>query len=168
MNKVEMIWKPDLGAYQVRFPFDKTMVDFLKAKIPSGFRTPDYDDEGKFRSWLIDKDYAEALLDVLKIRFRYVPFTVITKEKVDEYNQGAHLAVQYDPNISLRVFAKLLHDAGVTNGTEPKWTELTILEATKMYRRAALYYHPDRNPQLAAEMSSLNKVWTELKGAYWK
>lgn len=168
MNKVEMIWKPDLGAYQVCFPFDKTMLEFLKAKIPSGFRTPDYDDNGKFRSWLIDKDYAEALLDVLKIKFRHCTFTVITKEKVDEYSQGALLTVQFDPNISLRTFAKLLQDAGVTNSIEPKWTELTILEATKMYRKAAMYYHPDRNPQLAAEMSNLNKAWTELKGAYWK
>ena len=168
MNKVEMIWKPDLGAYQVRFPYDKTMIEFLKSKIPSGYRTPDYDENGKFRFWLIDKDYAEALLDILKIKFKNIPFTVITKEKVDEFNQGSHLTIQTDPNISLRIFAKLLHDAGVTNGTEPEWTKLTILEVTKLYRKAAMYYHPDRNPQLAAEMSNLNKAWSELKEVYWR
>jgi hypothetical protein len=47
-------------------------------------------------------------------------------------------------------------------------SQLDYNTAKKVYRRVCMKFHPDRNPEFANTMSSINEVWSELEEVHFK
>lgn len=169
-KSAQIIWDVKTGLYKCTFPIfwklksHKDFIDVLKKSIPSGERSYD----PVTHEWYIEEKWFLLVKQLSEAVFG----SVYTYEKQTASNwtagQGALRAT--DTNADLKVFDELLRAAGVvTNGTDIK--TLSLAEAIKLYRRAALAFHPDRNPNGATDMSRLNEVFTRLKnpkGGFYK
>ena len=47
-------------------------------------------------------------------------------------------------------------------------SKLDYNTAKKVYRRVCMKFHPDRNPDFASTMSSINEIWAELEKLHFK
>ena len=103
--------------------------------------------------WLFDQVTLEtAILPMMKAMFTSCRFVMVDKAKVDEYNKGFVQAKVVDTNALKQEFRALVTEAGID----------TELPDRKQYLKAAMYYHPDRRPELAAKMSRLNEIWSTV------
>lgn len=136
-------------------------LDVLKSSIPSGHR--DYDP--KTYTWYIKESYYDILEPIM-----------------ENYFDGFHSSKKPDTGtasgniIPTDEYLKTFRDyctQAVTDKFEFEfdkidWHTLSLKDANKIYRWAAMKYHPDRNPQGAEIMSKLNEAWANLKGVYFK
>ena len=157
-------WVPELDAYKVILPLTDVRTEFLKPflqeKIPPGICT--YDPEEKV--WYWTEDVLDTMMGIFKKIFSNCRFNIVSKEDVNKYNQGSHHVVVMSIEQVLDKFYSLLETAGL----KPNRKEMELVKVKKWYQRAALYFHPDRNPSGAREMSDLNEAWTNLKKVYFK
>jgi hypothetical protein len=158
-------WIPQIDAYKVEIPQNDKLRDLLTAlireKVPVSDRELNTDEENV---WYFRADVFDALLPILKAVYRNCAFNILDKATVDQYNQGLHSTQIVLPEQLAEEFFRLIEKAGVT----PHRSTLDQRVVKKDYLRAAMFYHPDRNPNGAGYMSRLNALWSDLQGAYFK
>lgn len=166
-----LIYEPSLQGYSLSFSYNRDIVEFIKKAIPSHKRTtsgpPDW-------TWYFGSEY----FDLIKLLFdghREYTLTIVSenevKKKLEEAQntQSSWAPAQYSIDAELQKFVQLLLPVSIgKNGDFDKevknWTKN---DATKAYRRAAMFYHPDRNNGDGSKMSELNSTWAILKEGYY-
>jgi hypothetical protein len=180
MREATLIYEESIQSYCFQFTkgFNKSVVDIIKAGIPTNERTTTGPPDWK---WY----FAEKYFNLVKLALDGAGFKIkiITKEDIEKLRQeqAKHQeeAQQYyikTVGISigdeLQKFRDLLLKANILK-VDPPLTPMRVIEnwnkeeAIRFYRKAAQFYHPDRNPQYAASMSELNSTWAVLKDAYY-
>ena len=152
---VNITWNPDIEAYETSFPYNENFINWIKTNIPVSKRSLDYDATRKPKyKWLFEQATLETVvLPMMRLIFTNSVFKIVDKAKVEEYNKGFQPPKKPIDSNALRMeFAALVKEAGIS-------TELT---ERKQYLKAAMYYHPDRNPENAAKMSRLNEIWSTV------
>jgi hypothetical protein len=153
-QKASFIWDGLAGVYKLHFDFSKEFIDLIKATIPSSHRS--YDPGSK--TWIIDEHFYDPILAMLKAKFTNVH--TVSKQEVEERQKEYQVVTTVtDTDKELKIFTDLLKEAGISFDVHEK----DGAKALKAYRRAALFYHPDRNPEKAKDMSSLNAAFQNLK-----
>lgn len=128
------------------------IVMLIKTSIASSDR--EYDPDTK--TWYISEAKIKPILEMCQA----IPdFEVTFVEKPEQVKATQFHSKEAD----YAEFKRLLSFAHVQFEDT---TDFNI--AVKIYRKAALALHPDRNPEMAAEMSALNEVWSRLKESYFK
>lgn len=147
------------AAYKLKFDnigkhWDKVqpIIDLIKTSIGSSDR--EYEPETK--TWYISEKHITSIKEICE---QIPDFDVIYVAKPDQVRATAFHSKESD----YAEFKRLISFAHIT------FEDTTDLDvALKIYRKAALALHPDRNPEMASEMSALNEVWSRLKVSYFK
>lgn len=128
------------------------IIDLIKTSIASSDR--EYEPDTK--TWYI----SEAKITGIKQICEAIPdFEVIFVEKPEQVRATQFHSKESD----YAEFKRLVSFAHI------QFDDTTDLDvATKIFRKAAMLLHPDRNPEMANEMSALNEVWSRLKVSYFK
>lgn len=178
MKKASFQYEASVDAYKVNFSFRnykrdlEGVINFIKTSVPSAERTYD----PKTYTWYINEKYYAPLIQVL-LSLGWDCDTKISKKQFEDFKKKQEEAAkaaghsyqtrQRDKNEELSIFREILSNVGITtNGLE----NLSLDEAKKLYRRAAILLHPDRNkdnPIAAEKMSILNSTWTFLQEGYY-
>ena len=152
-----LIYDNNVKAYRLKFDWlGQEFVDLLKFTIPASHRTYD----PKLKMWLldIDENIFEAIEMILRAKFTSV--IIKTKKEIeDEWSQFNNTTTPIKIEDELKTFVSMIRLAGLEVEDKPTNGEA----ATKLYRRAAMFLHPDRNPENAPNMSSLNASFQNLK-----
>ena len=163
---IDAKWNPDIDAYKVKFPYNENFIELIKKSVPDSER--EYDAFEK--KWTIATKYFEdMLLPAAKILWPTADFTIIDRKEVEKFNQGQRNAPQViAPEVLAEKFYQMLEKAGLS--VDRKSSEFARIR--KIYLKAAMYYHPDRNKGDGVQMSELNYLWQSLtnveNGAYFK
>lgn len=155
------IWNPQINMYVLKFDSDKMFVDFLKKTVPGNMR--DYDSQT--REWFLHDSYYAGIYALAEaiLKPKGYNFYAFTRTKAEEFNQPEQQIVPVKTYFA--EFVNLAQNAGETV-TET----IDMSAASKLYRKLAMYYHPDRSPNdpnQADAMARLNVAWKELKNGYW-
>lgn len=147
------------AAYRVKF--DNTgnnwskvevIIGMIKSTIPSSQR--EYDPE--IKTWFIGEAHIKHLVDACEAM---PDFNTVFVAKPDE----VRAQVMHTKEDDYKEFKRMLSFAHV------QWDDTTDLSiAKKAYFRASMALHPDRAPDMADQMATLNVVWTRLKDSYFK
>lgn len=151
---IHITWNPDIEAYETSFPYNELFINWIKSNIPTNKRSMDYDSSRtpKYK-WMFEQTTLETvILPMMRAMFTSCKFVIVDKAKVEEYNKGFQQSIPIDKDKLKQEFRALVIAAGID----------TELSDRKQYLKAALYYHPDRNPAMAAQMSRLNEIWTTV------
>lgn len=128
------------------------IITLIKTSIASSDR--EYDPDTK--TWYISEKHITAIRQICEA----IPdFEVIFVEKPEQV-QAQKFHNKEDDYAEFKRLVSFAH-IQFDDTTE-------LLAATKVFRKAAMYLHPDRNPDMANEMSALNEVFTRLKTTYFK
>ena len=155
---INIIWNPDIEAYETSFPYNKEFIEWIKSNINTNDRTLDFDrSRNPQYKWLFkEATFDKTILPVMKLLYfpeiQGFKYKIITREKVEEYNKNFVQTPKVDTDALKIEFHKIVQDAGIS----------LELPARKQYLRAAMFYHPDRNPDKAHIMSRLNEIWTTV------
>jgi hypothetical protein len=130
------------------------VITLIKQTIPSSQR--DYDSE--IKTWFIGESFIKGIVDTC---FAIPDFDVIFTEKPSEVQAFK----MHNKDEDYAEFLRMLSFAHITyeDGGTPDFKT-----AKKAYLRAAFYLHPDKNPNMATEMSTLNEVWSRLQHSMFK
>lgn len=165
-----LIYEPSLQGYSLSFSYNESIVEFVKKAIPSHKRT--YDPATK--TWYFGSEY----FDLIKLLFdghREYILTIVSEDEVkkkleeSQSNQSSWHPAQYSIDAELQKFWILLKESKIwqENITLDGIKNITKDNALKWYRRAAMFYHPDRNNGDGSKMSELNSTWAILKEGYY-
>lgn len=161
-QKPVIVW--DKVAYKCTFPIffknkqHKGFLEILKKSIPSSER--DYNPTT--HEWFIQEKWLDIVVQLTTLVFGE-PYVA----RKEEWNNFQYSSTVIPTHTDLKKFDSILRDAAIiTNGTDV--AKLERNDAVKLYRKAALILHPDKNPANAAIMSQLNEVFTRLKQTYYK
>jgi len=182
MREATLIYEESIQSYCFQFTkgFNKSVVDIIKAGIPTNERTTTGPPEWK---WY----FAEKYFTLVKLALEGTGFTIkiITKEDIEKLcqEQAKHQeeAKQYYMKLAgvsiedeLQKFLKLIPPGTIPEDLKPgTMSRLDIVKnwnretATKIYRKAAILLHPDRNGGKDVGMSELNSTWAILKEGYY-
>jgi hypothetical protein len=160
--KASLIYDQASGGYSLKFDIDrydregwnklKLVTGALKATIPASDR--DYDPTSY--TWFFHEKHFKTVR--ILVENGCGTSNVFVMEKPEEQTATA-VFVALDVDVT-----KFLNYVGAAAEDEIKDFD----KAKKFYRKAALKFHPDRNPNGAADMSALNEVWNRLQKDYWK
>lgn len=172
-KEARLIYEPALQGYSLKFSYDPGLVDFIKKVIPSHKRTtsgpPDW-------IWYFPSEF----FDIVKVMFeghREFKLTIVTEEEVlnkikeqEESSRSDWRPREYSIEDELKKFYNILWPLPINNGqglTLEQVKNYNKNEATKVYRKASMLIHPDRNGGDSTKMSELNAVWAILKEGYY-
>lgn len=161
-GSAKITWSPTEGVYvfscQPNFlnPATKLFFDILKNSIPSSDRTYDpITHEWRFLDIHFDK------VKMLAEAAPFSPIDVFTKEKAEEYTRGT---TGSKPKISIDQYENRFNEIIKDINLQPAdFNTVDFNTVNKVYRRACMLLHPDRNPQGAELMSKLNEAWAAIK-----
>jgi hypothetical protein len=169
-HTARLIYEPSLQGYSLSFTYNKTIVEFVKKAIPSHKRT--YDPTTK--TWYFGSEY----FDIIRTLFdghRGYTLTIVTQAEVEqkireaeEESQYSWAPAQYSIEDEIKKFTLLLCDVKTLDtwigiDVVKNWDKVT---ATKMYKKAARWFHPDTGGD-ASKMSDLTSTWSILKEGYY-
>lgn len=170
-KEARLIYEPSIQAYSLKFSYDQSIINFVKKIIPSHKRTtsgpPDW-------IWYFGEEY----FDFVKTLFeglRDYKLTIVTKDEVEnlrrkqEECRNTWRPAEHSIEDELRKFETLLcpvDHIGQNGDFSKELRNWNRSEAFKAYRRAALFYHPDRGGD-ATKMAELNNTWALLKEGYY-
>ena len=125
----------------------------------------------KRKCWFIQNSVIDAVLVGIKTLIAQGPlsgYTIVDKrvklESFDEFFNKTDDSHRATPPKSKPELVGEFYRLMANTGVESQWlTDLKVDEAKKMYRKAAMVLHPDRNNGDGAKMSELNKIWAELQ-----
>jgi hypothetical protein len=125
------------GRYQLCFPFDRWVVDSLKAEIPPDCRgwNPDA------RAWWINPNWCGVAVRILRSAFDHVDVT----------GEAWQRAAEPPPNTALAAF----HDLHLLPSAPPEIV-------TIVYRELAKLHHPDRGGDIV-RMQRINAAFDSLR-----
>lgn len=155
-TRVTLYWNNTLGMYSLKWAdthnWDKMQecIRIIKQTIPGTER--DYSGPPE-NTWYIHEKHA-AVLKVLLENIREFDFEFIAKP------EGQTNTVKYTPTDIYIAKFKELTGADV-NGME-------FSTAKKLYFRASMKYHPDRNNGDSSKMYELNTAWDGLQIQHFK
>lgn len=162
-GSAKIAWSPLEGVYvfscQPNFfnPATKLFFEVLKGSIPSSDRTYSGPPLHEWRFLDIHFDKIKALAEAAP----FYPIEILTKEKAEEYSRGT---IGSGPIISIdqyeNTFNEILEQSGFGRVSFDKADYSSIL---RIYRKAALALHPDRNKNGAELMSRFNEAWAAIK-----
>lgn len=173
-----LIYEEVLQSYKFKFirGFSRPVIDIIKTGIPTNERTtsgpPDWE-------WYFKEQYYPLIklaLDGAGFVTKIITKEDIEKLKVEQAEQQKNIPpnhgqmfkpAAYSIDNELNKFQNLLVGASQTSITLNEVKNWTKDLATKAYRKAAQYYHPDKSPALAHMMSELNTTWAILKEGYY-
>lgn len=164
-----IIWESAAQAYKVTFTYNAEVVSFLKGTIPASDRTWEPD----IKAWFITERYFLLIKIFLEGKgFRLTTFskeeaTEFQKQQEEQHNYGAIHRQSVDVNTEFRKFSDLIQKARIPVLDMDSLKKDEIL-AKQLYRKAALAFHPDRNPEGASLMSELNTTWDKLRQFYYE
>lgn len=151
---IRIFWDTSIAAYRVSSPYNETLVDFLSKQIPVSDRSYDT----ATRIWTIVERQLAPLENLLKmLNFKT---TIITRAQAEAAAQK-----------QAQTQAAGTSSRDITS-TSRRPLDAVILEFVRMlpydaakaaYRRAAIELHPDKNPDNASKMSTLNTAWTRIE-----
>lgn len=161
------------GAYKIKLEGHfksqiKPFVDFIKSVIPSSDRTYD----PTTYEWHYHEKYDDIIRKALKGTSFHIT-DVVTKEqyaelkrKQEEFAQARPISTEMIPvEIDLKAFEALLLTAGVKwNNPPSEWNKEV---ASKAYKKAIIYYHPDLHPEREEQSYQLNSIWRRLQESYY-
>jgi hypothetical protein len=155
---VSLAWHMSTGSYTLKFDSIgsnwesvKGVIFWIKKTIPGGER--DYDDINKV--WYIHEKYFATLRDIVNA----VPeFNVSIFEKPIGASQTTFVPME-------TYFVRFTQLTGTDISS---YAEDQFKEALKLYRRAALALHPDRNGGDGSRMADLNDSWEHIKERHFK
>lgn len=158
-----IVWDNIIQAYRVNFSYNKAIVDLLKSTIPASDR--DYKPKEN-HTWVIHEKYFEPIRELLEAKFGKHNVNILEKEesqqKWEEFNNYIFQAKAINYSDEITKFVGLLREAGIQFDINCSDGKLAL----KAYRRAAMFFHPDRNPDFAGKMSELNSTFQNLKEFY--
>ena len=158
--EASLVWDTLTNAgYNLRFTFRgneqwkivEAAIDTIKKLVPSSQR--EYTPETK--TWLIGEPMIKPVKDLLDA----IPN--ITVNFVEKPAEQAFTSKIYSRETDFEEFKRLLslgHQTFEHRLDDPE----IVVKATKSFRRAAMNMHPDHNPDMANEFSSLNTIFTRL------
>ncbi len=128
------------------------VITLIKQTIPTSQR--EYDPE--IKTWFIGEAYIRGIVDTCQA----IPdFDVIFTEKPSE----VQVFKMHNKDEDYAEFKRMLSFAHIQFDDS---TDFKV--AKKAYLKAAFALHPDKNPDMASEMSTLNEVWSRLQHSYFK
>ena len=153
--EVSLYWSQITGCYALKFDrIDgkwnsvQAIITWLKLTVPSGER--EYDDVNKV--WFVHEKFFDTIKGVIEANPNF-------NCKVVEKPVGSS-TVQFVPTETYIAKFKEL------TGEDIMATEYTV--ALKVYRKASLRLHPDRNGGDGSKMSELNQAWDAIKDKHFK
>ena len=149
-DTANIVWKPEIDAYECEFPYKPEFIEFIKAKVPSGFRTDrkEVSGSGARHLWYFSKDWLEdIILPIMNAMYPGIKINMVTKAKVDEYNQGSQINIVESQDKVYQDFKQLITIAIPGTPSNGDFEKLGLKEIITLYRKACLYYHPDRHPE---------------------
>lgn len=172
-QQTSIMWDEASQSYKCIFainfnnPRHKDFLNIIKMMIPANERI--YDPVIKNQvavehPWFIHEKWYDIVLGLAQGAFG----EVFTFKKPEGFEFST---AQYNPAEDYNVFKTILAEAGIisANGNgDAQLKSAPLSDVTKLYRKAAMMLHPDRNPNNATKMSQLNEVWARLKGTYFK
>lgn len=137
---VRIWWDTSVAAYRMSSPFNKELVDAIKAFIPVSDRS--YDPQSKI--WTFVERQLTPLQSLLT-RLNLKPI-IITRAQAEQASQSSPTAQRGKPIADIAL--EFVRSAGLD-------------AMTKAYRHAAMLNHPDRGGDMS-KMSALNAAWDRL------
>jgi hypothetical protein len=156
-TSVDIIWSQQYGAYAVKwmdtghFQEMQPVINYMKGK-PYGEYT--YDPDNKI--WYIAEKYIQDVLTLLNA-FGDTIF------KVNFVEKPLHSNMISAPVISVDTYLNNFHAI-----TGEDISKLEYDKAKRIYRHICMQYHPDKHPEFASKMSSINEIWTILEIEHFK
>lgn len=156
-TSVSITWSQQYSAYAIKwtdtrhFQEMSPVINFIKSN-PYGEYT--YDPDNKV--WYIAEKYIKQVITLLEA-FGNKIFEVTFTEK-----PPLNYAIS-SKTISIESYLQKFRDL---TGEDIK--NLEYIDAKRIYRRVCLKFHPDRNPEFATTMSSVNEIWSELEKVHFK
>lgn len=160
--KANLIYDITSGGYSLRFDIEKydregwsklkLITGAIKGIIPASDR--DYDPASK--TWFFHERHFVSVKILLEHGVGKDNVFVMEKP-ADAGPTPTFIAL--DTDVSL-----FLNFVGVSTTDDIKEFEV----AKRLYRKAAIKYHPDRNGGNGSDMSELNRLWHRLKKDFWK
>ena len=130
------------------------IITFIKQTIPTSQREYDPD----LKMWFVGESYIQSIVDMCSA----IPdFDVCFTPKPEEVFTTKMHSKEEDYATFKRMLSLAHIEFSDCNLTDFKY-------AKRAYLRAAMQLHPDRAPDMAAEMSTLNETWTRLQHSYFK
>lgn len=141
----------------------KAFIDYIKL-IPASDRAYN----NVTRVWTIDPKHYQFVAIPLQTFFH--PVFLYTKEQYEEQQrEWAHAANPPIPVDQYKMaFISILRSVNILDGSMGIPDDFAA--ANKLYRKACMYLHPDRNsdPGAAESMSKLNEAWAVIKKENYK
>lgn len=170
---VSFIWNPKLEMYELRMPYIKSKTPKI-VEIIKGLNVNKRDTTGPPDwIWYLHEDFYLPILTLLQATFEpyNIVFTV-EKSKIEGFNQESFQSTVPDVQQELELLEAFIEQAKVqlplVNDKAVCFRELPLELATKVYRKLAFWYHPDKNHSNAENMSKINAAWANLKTTYFK
>lgn len=158
--EASLVWDTLTNAgYNLHFSFKgneqwkivEETVNTIKKMVPSSQR--EYTAET--RTWLIGEACFKPVKDLLDA----IPN--ITVHFVEKPTEQTFTSKMYSRETDFEEFKRLLSLGHQTFDSRLDDPDI-LVKATKSFRRAAMSMHPDHNPDMASEFSSLNTIFTRL------
>lgn len=151
---VTIHWSNKSGAYAIKFNdtrhWDKMQICIQYIKnFPYGER--DYDPDNK--TWFLVEKHISGLKQMLELMPE--SFTVDWQEKPSNTPTATFVPME----VYLNRFKDLAGE---------DISKLTYDQAKKIYRRACMLNHPDRNGGDGTKMSSINEAWSNIEQNFYK
>lgn len=144
-GQIRIWWDASVAAYRLTSPYNKELVDSLKAFIPVSDRS--YDPASKI--WTITERMYQPVIGVLqKLK---LTFTAITKQQAEQASQSSPAATKGLPlaDALMRFITLLPYDS-----------------AKKAYLHASMQLHPDRGGNMD-RYTEFNSIWQRLEKEVW-
>ena len=145
VTNVRVWWDSSVSAYRLASPYNKDLVEGIKATIPISDRS--FDPQTKI--WTFVERQLDPLLKFFKLM--NVQPTVITKQQTEQASQSSPQQKGIPLEKLTLEFVKLIGPDAML----------------KAYRAAAMTLHPDRGGNMD-QMSALNAAWDRIQKEVYK
>jgi hypothetical protein len=145
-GQIRIWWDVSVQAYRLTSPYNKELVDSLKAFIPISDRS--YDPTSKI--WTISERMLTPTVGVLqKLKLQHV---VITRQQAEQASTSSPTTTRGMPlDVVMKRFLELL----------------PYESARKSYLHASMQMHPDKGGSMDV-MTEFNALWQRLEKEVWK
>lgn len=167
--KASFSYEEAIDGYKCQFPYDESVITWLKFAIPASDRSWNPDE----KAWYIGAKYFDGMYKLLEGKgyqitvFSKEDFVKFKEEQAKLFEEQQRAAKQMRNMISVtdewNKFKVLVTEAGFSIPTATTIENCDSELAKTLYRKTSLKFHPDRNNGDGRKMAELNVVWKNLK-----